>query len=145
MKENDIRTLRRLLQARVERLPLSRRQIEDRLGIGHGNLNKLFRGQAELHLRHLLAFAELFGVSPGELLEAGCPETTAAATRTVEDVLAEARRGREPEEGRAVHWRMPATAEELTDLLRKEIRRELAARGLDGPSTRPGGEPEGSD
>ncbi len=135
MVQKDLRTLRQLLREVVARLGRSNRELEDLLGIGHGNFGRLLDGTLELRVRHLLALAELMEVAPGDLLTLGSPETTQAATRRLQDVVAW---GRPDGDGRAAEHRgaLPATVEELRDMLRAEIRRELARSGRRGRAAR---------
>lgn len=116
MWQNDLRSMRRLLGELVERLDRSHRELEDLLEIGHGNLHKLLDGKIELRVRHLLTFAELLQVAPSELLAVGCPESEAAATRRLSDWLPSLRQAEA--ERPPGHVALPATREELTELLR---------------------------
>lgn len=141
MWQNDLRSMRRLLGDLVERLDRSHRELEDLLEIGHGNLHKLLDGKIELRVRHLLTFAELLQVAPSELLAVGCPESEAAATRRLSDWLP-ALRSPQPEP--AAHPALPATREELMQLLRQEISREMARQAADAPPATPDDEPQPS-
>lgn len=130
MSQRDLATLRELLRRVAQETRSTSRELEERLEIGHGNLGKLLSGRIELRVRHILAFAELLEVSPGELVAAGCPEATAAATINLEDWLAPPRRPvRAATPGQTA---LPASAEELVELLRREIRSELAAQRSGG-------------
>ena len=126
MWQNDLRSMRRLLGELVEKLDRSHRELEDLLEIGHGNLHKLLDGKIELRVRHLLTFAELLQVAPSELLAVGCPEAEAAATRRLSDWLPSLRQA-QPQRPPA-HPALPATREELMQLLRQEISREMEGR-----------------
>ena len=143
MRQNDLRSMRRLLGELVEKLDHSHRELEDLLEIGHGNLHKLLDGKIELRVRHLLTFAELLQVAPSELVAAGCPESEAAATRRLSDWLPSLRAA-EPARPPA-HTELPVTREELTRLLRQEVRREVARQAARRPPAAPDGEPTPSD
>jgi hypothetical protein len=141
--QKDLRTLRQLLREVMARLGRSNRELEDLLGIGHGNLGRLLDGTLELRVRHLLAIADLMQVPASQLLDRGCPETTKAATRRLRDLIAwgspeDERRGTE-------HLAMPASVEELRELLREEIRRELARSSRKGRRAPRADDPSESD
>jgi hypothetical protein len=64
MIDRDIRRMTRLLEAlvRVQRMPLG--ELERRLDLGGGTLNRLFSGRIELKLRHVLLLLDAVGVKP---------------------------------------------------------------------------------
>jgi len=85
--DKDLRNLRSLIQEALGRSPLTTRSLEEELEIGHGNLTRLFSGQLELKVRHLLCISRLLGVPPHRLIELGCPDALAAATRDVTEIV----------------------------------------------------------
>jgi hypothetical protein len=126
MRERDLRNLRHLLHQVMRTTGWQRRRLEDKLGVGHGNLDKLLDGTLDLRVRHVLALAELFEVRPGRFFDIGCPELNAAARRDVEDLLS-------PGHGAiaaAVAERRAAGGEELEERIGKVLRRELERLGL---------------
>ena len=139
MSAKDLQNFRYLLGQviRAERWP--RRQLERRLGLGHKNLEKLLDGTMETRLRHILAVAEWLGVRPGELVDLGCPETAAAARRTVADVLAP---GREAVDAGVAQPRAPEVGGDLEAMIQKVVRQVLEQREGARPEDAPGGEPE---
>lgn len=64
MVDEEVRRLARLLEAlvKVERLPV--RELERRLDLGGGTLNRIFSGKIELKVRHILLVLEELGVKP---------------------------------------------------------------------------------
>jgi transcriptional regulator with XRE-family HTH domain len=122
MVDQDLKELRRLLRDAVESSRMYVRDIEAAIGVGHGNLERLLNGTLELRVRHLIAFAHLLKIPPAEFLELGCPEATQAAQRRLVDWL-----GPERSQGLAGASRLPATPEELAELIRAVVREELAA------------------
>ena len=122
MVDQDLKDLRRLLRDAVESSRMYVRDIEAAIGVGHGNLERLLNGTLELRVRHLIAFARLLKIPPAEFLELGCPGATQAAQRRLVDWL-----GPERSHGLVGSSRLPATPEELTELIRAVVREELAA------------------
>lgn len=122
MVDQDLRELRRLLREAVEASRMHTRDIERTLGIGHGNLARLLRGTLELRVRHLIAFARLLNIPPADFLELGCPEASQNARRRLIDWMGPDRRAAKGAS------RLPATAEELTELIRAVVTEELDAR-----------------
>lgn len=64
MIDQDVRRLARLLEAlvKVERVPV--RELERRLDLGGGTLNRIFAGKIELKVRHILLVLDALGVKP---------------------------------------------------------------------------------
>ena len=122
MVDQDLKELRRLLRDAVESSRMYVRDIEAAMGVGHGNLERLLNGTLELRVRHLLAFARLLKIPPAEFLELGCPGATQVAQRRLVDWL-----GPERSQGLAGTSQLPATPEELAELIRAVVREELSA------------------
>jgi|GEM_PF-988562 len=117
--DKDLRQLRSLIRDALGRTSLTTRSLEDELGIGHGNLAHLLSGNLELKLRHLLSISRLLGVPPHRLIELGCPEALAAATRDVTDLVDA------PAPARGIGH---LTADALDERIRTIVRDELAAQ-----------------
>lgn len=117
--DKDLAEFRHVLRelARMLRMPV--RDLENTLGIGHGKLERLLNGELEIRLRHVLAMAEVLGVSPGDLLTAGCADATRRARRRVSDWLPHLA---PKQEGTP----LPATREELAEMIRDLLREELS-------------------
>jgi len=64
MVDEEVRRLARLLEAlvKVEKVPV--RELERRLDLGGGTLNRIFNGRIELKVRHVLLVLEALGVKP---------------------------------------------------------------------------------
>ncbi|HWM94335.1 MAG TPA: hypothetical protein VN493_26500 [Thermoanaerobaculia bacterium] len=64
MIDEEVRRLARLLEAlvKVERVPV--RELERRLDLGGGTLNRIFSGKIELKVRHILLVLDALGVKP---------------------------------------------------------------------------------
>lgn len=125
---DDLKQLRALLREAVRALRIPVREWERRLGVGHGNFDKLLDGSLELRVRHIVAFAQLLRVSPGDLLDTGCPELVQKAEHRVSDWVASAssRTSRKGEPAPS-----PALSEEIVAAIREAVRQELA--GNSGP------------
>lgn len=129
--DKDLRQLRDLIREALGRSPLTARSLEDELGIGHGNLTHLLSGQLEMKLRHVLSIARLLGIPPHRLIELGCPEALAAATRDVTDYV------EAPAPSRGIRH---LTGDALDERIRAIVRDELAAQtetAATEPETRP--------
>lgn len=64
MVDEEVRGVARLLEAlvKVERVPV--REMERRLDLGGGTLNRIFSGKIELKVRHILLVLDALGVKP---------------------------------------------------------------------------------
>src|SRR3954462_2056138 len=87
MSDKDLLQLRQVLRDAVRTIRMPVREIERRLGIGSGNLYRVIDGSLDVRIRHLLALADLLGVSPTDFLEMGCPDAVQRATRRLSDWL----------------------------------------------------------
>jgi hypothetical protein len=117
--DKDLRQLQSLIREALGRTSQPTRSLEDELGIGHGNLAHLLSGHLELKVRHLLSISRLLGVPPHRLLELGCPEALAAATRDVTDLV------ETPAPSKGIGH---LTLDGLEERIRAIVRDELAAQ-----------------
>lgn len=120
MADKDLLQLRKVLNDAVRATGLTVREIERRLGVGSGNLDRVIDGSLDLRIRHLIALADLLGVPPTDFLEMGCPSAMRRATRRLRDRIG-------PSSQKSTS---PATAaalsiEQLTELIRNTVREEL--------------------
>ena len=120
--EKDLAEFRHTLRelVRLQRMPV--RDLETALAIGHGGLERLLNGELEIRLRHVLALADVLGVSPGDLLTEGCAEATRRARRRVSDWLPHL--APKPEGAP-----LPANREEMAEMIREILRQELGSSG----------------
>lgn len=100
--------------------------MERALELRNGSLGKLLDGSVDLRVEHLTGLARLLRIPPGDLLSAGCPQISAAATRRLADWIGP----------RDTVSATPATAaatlptpEELAEMIRAAIRQELGRKG----------------
>ncbi|HXO18721.1 MAG TPA: hypothetical protein VOA87_02225 [Thermoanaerobaculia bacterium] len=68
----------RLLEAAVQVSGAPRRRLEERLGMGRGQLAHLFDGRIPLELRHLEIILSEIGLSPGVFFQMAYPPPVAA-------------------------------------------------------------------
>jgi transcriptional regulator with XRE-family HTH domain len=125
MRSNDEKTIRQVIREALRASGRGRRDLEERLHIGRGNLERLTDGTLRITLRHLLSLAELLEVPPTDFLALGCPETMAAARRRLTDWIAPGRpldAARSPAGGPP-----PLGREEVAEIVREELRKALAA------------------
>ena len=64
MVEAEIRRYGKMLEAVVKLSDLSTRELERRLDLGGGTLNRIFTGKIDLKLRHILLVLEVVGMKP---------------------------------------------------------------------------------
>jgi DNA-binding Xre family transcriptional regulator len=118
MARNDgLDLVRALLNRALAALPISPRQIEDALQIGHGTLPRLLDGRMDLKLRHLLPLCKVLKIHPGNLLERGLPHWE--ATRSIDDWLP-------PDHRQAATARPAALSDELLQAIRTVVREEIS-------------------
>ena len=135
MREVDERALLQVLREAVRLTGRTHRDLEDELRIGHGNIQKLLGGRVRLTVRHLMAFAALLDVPAAELLTVAYPEQAATARRHLPDLLASALGD---DERRALSAALPASREELAEIVRAVVNEELDRRA---PAPSPGSRP----
>jgi len=64
MVDAEIRRYGKVLEAVVKLSDLSTRELERRLDLGGGTLNRIFTGKIDLKLRHILLVLEIVGMKP---------------------------------------------------------------------------------
>lgn len=136
MIDQDVRRLARLLEAlvKVERVPV--RELERRLDLGGGTLNRIFTGKIELKVRHVLLVLEALGVKPLAFFD------LAFKVAEGEEEQASARLLGSVETLRRRPWlqvREPAEPTTLTeDDVRRLVAEALREASLGAPKPRPG-------
>ncbi len=126
MRPNDGLDLVRALLARaLAALPLSPRQIEDSLQIGHGTLPRLLDGHMDLKLRHLLPLCGVLKIHPADLLRRGLPGWE--AEHQIDDWL--------PHRDKAA--RSSGLSDEILEAIRAAVREEVSRAGLTPGAERP--------
>lgn len=127
MAEADFEHLLTVLSRAILALPGPRRTLEDRLGIGRGNVDRLLDGRMEMRVRHILALARELEVAPGDFFALGCPGATENARYQLADRLAPPRHPTRAEKRATEAAPGGGGVEELRPLLRQLIREELAS------------------
>jgi hypothetical protein len=79
MVDEDIRRYAKVLEAVVKLSDLSTREIERRLDLGGGTLNRIFTGKIDLKLRHMLLVLEVVGMKPERFFQLASRQPTAGA------------------------------------------------------------------
>jgi hypothetical protein len=130
MSENDLRQLRAVLREAVRASRIPMRRWEEILGVGHGSLQRLLDGTMDLRLRHILGFARTLNVSPGDLLDTGCPEAAAQAKYRTADWIAAPTL--QPPHRKSQEASEAPTPGELAEVIRGIIREELGAFCIPG-------------
>jgi len=130
MADKDLQQLRQVLREAVRATRLPTRNLERRLGIGHGNLGRMLDGQMDLRLRHLLALASLLDVPPTDLLEFGCPDAVSRAKRRLGDWIG--KRSSQPAEPTAASLSL----DQLKELIRTAVREEMEQQSQETERTR---------
>jgi hypothetical protein len=69
MNREEVNRYAKLLQAVVQLSRLSEREVERRLGLGGGTLNRIFTGRIELKLFHVLAILEAAAMRPEQFFQ----------------------------------------------------------------------------
>jgi transcriptional regulator with XRE-family HTH domain len=124
MAQNDLDPLRSLLRQVLTATRIPIRELEGRLGLGHGNVERLLNGDLEMRVHHLLAIARLLEIPPGELLAAGCPGANANVKYHLDDWLT-------MHQPRQLAREAPPAPAELVEIIRTAVREEVAAQVRD--------------
>ena len=78
MVDDEIRRYAKVLEAVVKLSELSTRELERRLDLGGGTLNRIFTGKIDLKLRHVLLVLEVVGMKPERFFQLACARPLAA-------------------------------------------------------------------
>ncbi|HVT58159.1 MAG TPA: hypothetical protein VHR45_07145 [Thermoanaerobaculia bacterium] len=73
MVDEEIRRYAKLLEAVVKLSELSTRELERRLDLGGGTLNRIFTGKIDLKLRHILLVLDAVGMRPERFFQLAAP------------------------------------------------------------------------
>ena len=131
MRQEDLGELRAVLREAVAACRRSNRDLEDDLGLGHGSLQRMLDGRIDVRVQHLVAIARLLQVHPMEFLELGFPDWPARHHLT-DWMQPDLRKRARKRPG------LPATREELAELVRGIVQEELDARDATPPRGTPG-------
>jgi hypothetical protein len=125
MARNDLYSLRQVLRRAIAACGRPLRDLEDEIGVRHGNLRLLMDGRAEIRVAHLFGLARVLGVPPADFLAAGCPKANAAAKRRLRHWLGADLPDDLAEEAPAPRP-FPTTAAELESVVQAAVERALA-------------------
>ena len=120
MIDQEVLRLARLLEAlvKIERVPV--RELERRLDLGGGTLNRIFTGKIELKVRHILLVLDALGVKPLAFFE------QALKVREGEEEQAGARLLESVETLRRRPWMKFQPEPEPASLTEDDVRRVIA-------------------
>ncbi|HWN43364.1 MAG TPA: hypothetical protein VNW71_14145 [Thermoanaerobaculia bacterium] len=121
MRQDDLSELRAVLREAVVACRRSNRDLEDDLGLGHGSLQRMLDGRIDIRVHHLVEIARILQVHPMEFLELGFPDWP-ARHHLSEWMKPDLRKRATKRPG------LPATREELSELVRGIVREEIDAR-----------------
>lgn len=121
----DFKNLREVMRQSIAAAHLLVRDLESRLGITHGALEKLLDGRQEIRLRHVLALAQMLQVSPADLLETGCPEAHSSPKYKMADWLGTKSESKGAKNAAAETPAAVPSATELAEMIRQTVREEL--------------------
>jgi transcriptional regulator with XRE-family HTH domain len=119
--DKDLKTLHDLVRQLLDQTRMTKRRLEEEIGLAHGTLEQLLSGRQDLRVRHLLALARLLRIPPHQLLQLGCPEATAAADQDLAVWL-----GHPPEPAKPI---VPLPEDQIRALVRDEMRRLQGSTG----------------
>ena len=77
MVDEEIRRVAKVLEAVVKLSDFSTRELERRLDLGGGTLNRIFTGKIDLKLRHVLLVLEVVGMKPERFFQLACARPAA--------------------------------------------------------------------
>jgi transcriptional regulator with XRE-family HTH domain len=134
MVEKETRRLTNLLESlvRVKKMPV--REVERRLDMAGGTMNRIFSGKIEIKLRHILAVLEVLEVPPTAFFQIAYEKGGEAVG--VEQILARLERM-----GLTSRPEPPATQPVTSEDLRRTIAEVLQELGVVGAPARKGAEP----
>ena len=144
--KDEVTRLLNVLRTLLRMLGISNREVERRSGLSAVTVTRVFNGQVEAKIEHLLAMARAAGLGYGELFHFAYPErfdpkTASPAARTIVSMLeglhpSQSRLGPPPsseppvsgkkEKGKAEKEAVPADLEEVVRRVMEEIQRQQA-------------------
>jgi hypothetical protein len=90
---DEVRRFARLLESAVRLSKVSAQQLDRKLGLAPGTLNRIFHGKIDLKLRHVLMVCEALGYEPKRFFElAFLDDAEAAAAAPAQQIHAVLRR-----------------------------------------------------
>ena len=127
MVQDEIQRLLSLLRVAMRMLDVTNREIEKGLGLSYGYLSRLFAGNIELKVEHILQIVEVLGLTPAEFFQLAYPRRNAppseaaARLRSILEGLGPLSSDDRP----APQPPQPITAEEIEAVVSKVLRKLL--------------------
>lgn len=155
--KDEVTRLLNVLRTLLRMLGISNREVERRSGLSAVTVTRVFNGQVEAKIEHLLAMSRAAGLGYGELFHFAYPEpfelkTASPAARTIVSMLeglhpSQSRLGpppspeppvsRKKEKGKAEKEAVPADLEEVVRRVMQEIQRQGEGRKAGNGSEEP--------
>jgi transcriptional regulator with XRE-family HTH domain len=73
MSNEDIRWILDTLKTAMRLLDVTNREVESRMGWSHGYLSRIFAGNIELRVEHVIDIVRILGLSPSEFFDLAYP------------------------------------------------------------------------
>jgi hypothetical protein len=128
MKEDEVDRLTEVLRSAIRLSDFSNRDIERKLGFSGGYLSRLFGGQIDIKLSHILDVLEIIGLYPSEFFQMAFPPVEAEPSPLMKKILAMAPHAR-PAPVQAAPAPPPApalTPREIEEKIAEALRRVFA-------------------
>ena len=122
--QSEIQRLMHLLRVAMRMLDVSNRDIEKKLGLSYGYLSRLFAGNIELKVEHILQILEVLGLTPSEFFQLAYPRRNTPPSEAAERLhsILEGLGPPPPEERSTVR---AMSTEELEAVVSKVVRKLL--------------------
>jgi transcriptional regulator with XRE-family HTH domain len=146
MVDDDIRRYAKVLEAVVKLSDLSTRELERRLELGGGTLNRIFTGKIDLKLRHILLVLEVVGMKPERFFQLAStqpPTGEEAGSALAAEILESFQRFGYSIGRPATVTDRPLSDEELDRRIEAALERVLEKAGKDPAGAEPAAAPPG--
>lgn len=127
MSSRELQRLRQILGEAVRSSRMYARDLEQAMGLGNGNLARLLDGSMEIRVRHLLGFARILDIPPGDFLDLGFPEMTQNASHRLADWIGP-RQPPHKAKAQAQETPGPKPDDDLKTLIREAVREAIDER-----------------
>lgn len=80
--QDEVHRLLHVLRVAMRILEVTNRDIEKKMGLSYGYLSRLFAGNIELKVEHVLLISEILGLTPAEFFQLAYPRKTVPPTES---------------------------------------------------------------
>ncbi|HEX3130816.1 MAG TPA: helix-turn-helix transcriptional regulator [Thermoanaerobaculia bacterium] len=84
MIQEEIQRLMHVLRVAMRMLDVSNRDVEKKLGLSYGYLSRLFAGNIELKVEHVLQILDVLGLTPAEFFQLAYPRRNTPPSEAAE-------------------------------------------------------------